>query len=230
LQHLGREQRQGGRGGGREGYRHRQPWPGRSQRLSRWRGHSARAASRLRAAYRRRSGLAGVGRLRRRLCCGSSASGGTCALARRDRCRRLQLRGPGDRRGRAPSDRGTGEAVAAVVESGLWVNARTDLFLKRLVAGENPNDRALLPEALERAHAFAEAGAHSFFVPGLSDLDIIAEVCSASPLPVNVIKGDAMDLAAIAEAGVARISWGPRPWKWAMDKLTEDAKADYTKL
>lgn len=120
--------------------------------------------------------------------------------------------------------------VAAVVESGLWVNARTDLFLKRLVAGENPNDRALLPEALERVHAFAEAGAHSFFVPGLSDLDIIAEVCSASPLPVNVIKGDAMDLAATAAAGVARISWGPRPWKWAMDKLTEDAKAVYTKL
>lgn len=120
--------------------------------------------------------------------------------------------------------------VAAVVESGLWVNARTDLFLKRLVAGENPNDRALLPDALERVHAFAEAGAHSFFVPGLSDLDIIAEVCSASPLPVNVIKGDAMDLAATAAAGVARISWGPRPWKWAMDKLTEDAKAVYTKL
>ena len=118
--------------------------------------------------------------------------------------------------------------VAAVVESGLWVNARTDLFLKRLIAGENPNDRSLVPEALERAHAFAEAGAHSFFVPGLGDLEIIAEVCSGSPLPVNVIKGETMDLAAAAKAGVGRISWGPHPWRWAMNKLTEDARAVYT--
>jgi 2-methylisocitrate lyase-like PEP mutase family enzyme len=120
--------------------------------------------------------------------------------------------------------------VAAVVESGLWVNARTDLFLKRLIAGENANDRALLGEALERAHAYAEAGAHSFFVPGVSDLELVTDICAASPLPVNVIKGDTMDLAATAHAGVARISWGPRPWRWAMQRLTEEAKALYTKL
>ena len=117
--------------------------------------------------------------------------------------------------------------VAAVVASGLWVNARTDLFLQRLVAGENPNDRALMPEALERAHAFAEAGAHSFFVPGLGDYELIAEVCEGSPLPVNVIKGDALEIPALAETGVARISWGPRPWRWAMQRLTEEARALY---
>ncbi|HWK40900.1 MAG TPA: isocitrate lyase/phosphoenolpyruvate mutase family protein [Croceibacterium sp.] len=117
--------------------------------------------------------------------------------------------------------------VAAVVESGLWVNARTDLFLRRLLAGENPNDRSLLGEAMERAAAYAEAGAHSFFVPGLSDLDLIADICAQSPLPVNVIKGDAMEIPAIAQAGVARISWGPRPWRWAMERLTQDARALY---
>lgn len=117
--------------------------------------------------------------------------------------------------------------VAAVVESGLWVNARTDLFLQRLVAGKNPNDRALLSEGLERAQAYAEAGAHSFFVPGLGDYDLIAEVCAVSPLPVNVIKGDALEIPRLAEAGVARISWGPRPWRWAMQRLTEEAKAIY---
>lgn len=117
--------------------------------------------------------------------------------------------------------------VAAVVESGLWVNARTDLFLKRLIAGENPNDRSLLPEALERARAFAEAGAHSFFVPGVSDLDLVAEICAASPLPVNVIKGEAMGIEATARAGVARISWGPRPWRWAMERLADEARALY---
>ena len=117
--------------------------------------------------------------------------------------------------------------VAAVVESGLWVNARTDLFLRKLIAGENPNDRSLFDEALERGHAYAEAGAHSFFVPGVSDLALIADICAASPLPVNVIKPADHDIAALAQAGVARISWGPRPWVWAMDRLTEEAAALY---
>jgi len=118
--------------------------------------------------------------------------------------------------------------VAAVAESGLWVNARTDLFLKRLVAGQDPNDRSLLGEAMERAHAYSEAGGNSFFVPGVSDLDLIAEICAGSPLPVNVIKGETMEIAATAQAGVARISWGARPWRWAMERLTEEARALYS--
>ena len=118
--------------------------------------------------------------------------------------------------------------VAAIAEGGLWVNARTDLFLKKLLAGQDPNDESLLVEAMERAHAFAEAGAHSYFVPGVSDLDLVARICAISPLPVNVIKGDAMDIAAAAAAGVARISWGARPWRWAMEKLTADARALYS--
>ena len=117
--------------------------------------------------------------------------------------------------------------VAAIVESGLWVNARTDLFLRKLIAGENPNDRTLFDEAIQRAHAYADAGAHSFFVPGVSDLSLIAEICAASPLPVNVIKPADHDIAALAGAGVARVSWGPRPWSWAMDRLTEEAAALY---
>jgi 2-methylisocitrate lyase-like PEP mutase family enzyme len=117
--------------------------------------------------------------------------------------------------------------VAAVAESGLWVNARTDLFLRKLTGGGDANDRSLLPEALERAAAYAEAGAHSFFIPGVSDLDLIAEVCAASPLPVNVIKPDALDIPALAGAGVARVSWGPRVWRWTMAWLTEQARPLY---
>ena len=101
------------------------------------------------------------------------------------------------------------------------------MFLRKLIAGENPNDRSLLGEALERAHAYAEARAHSFFIPGASDLVLIAEVCAASPLPVNVIKGDALEIPALAQAGVGRISWGPRPWRWAMERLTDEARAVY---
>ncbi len=119
--------------------------------------------------------------------------------------------------------------VAAVAGSGLWVNARTDLFLRKLIAGEDPNDRSLLGEALERAAAYAEAGAHGFFVPGASDVELIAEICTASPLPVNVLMRPGMPaVASLAEAGVARISWGPGPWRKAMERLTEEARELYT--
>jgi 2-methylisocitrate lyase-like PEP mutase family enzyme len=117
--------------------------------------------------------------------------------------------------------------VAAVAASGLWVKARTDLFLRTLIAGHNANDRSLLPEALERAQAYADAGAHSFFIPGVSDPELIAEVCAASPLPVNVIKPDVVDIPTLAQAGVGRVSWGPRPWRWAMERLTAEARAVY---
>lgn len=121
--------------------------------------------------------------------------------------------------------------VAAVAASGLFVNARTDLFLKPLFAGTDPNDRSLLGEALERAAAYKEAGAGCFFVPGMSDAGLIAETCERSPLPVNVMMRPGMpDLATLAEAGVARISWGPGPWRMAMARLTEEAAALYTKL
>ena len=107
------------------------------------------------------------------------------------------------------------------------MSARTDLFLHKYFAGETSNDRALLPEGLERAHAYAEAGAHSYFVPGVTDLDLIAEICAASPLPVHVINIQGAEIQALAQAGVARVSWGPRPWMWAMQRLTEEAKALY---
>lgn len=123
---------------------------------------------------------------------------------------------------------GQARRVAAVAASGLYVNARTDLFLKPLFAGGNPNDRTLLSEALERAAAYKEAGAQCFFVPGMSDPELIAETCQRAPLPVNVMMRAGMpDLATLTEAGVARVSWGPVPWSEAMARLTEEARALY---
>lgn len=118
--------------------------------------------------------------------------------------------------------------IAAVAGSGLWVNARTDVFLRRAVTGENANDRALLGEALERAAAYAEAGASSFFVPGLTDPALIAEVCERSPLPVNAMMfRELTDWRTLADTGVARISWGGAPWHKAMRALTDAAAALY---
>jgi 2-methylisocitrate lyase-like PEP mutase family enzyme len=118
--------------------------------------------------------------------------------------------------------------VAAVVGSGLWVNARTDLFFRRFLAGGDRNDRSVLAETMERAAAYADAGAHSLFVPGPSDRDLIAEICERSPLPVNILMlPGTPDWPTLAEAGVARVSWGARPWRKAMQTLTDEAAALY---
>ena len=74
------------------------------------------------------------------------------------------------------------------------------------------HDAAMVEAALERAHAYAEAGASGFFVPLLADLGLLARFCAASPLPVNFMAFPGCPPAAeVAAAGVARISHGPFP-------------------
>jgi len=105
----------------------------------------------------------------------------------------------------------------------LFINARTDLFLKQR---DHSRHGELLEEAVERAKAFAAVGASGFFVPGLSDLDLIAQICAACPLPVNVMmRGEAMTQAAVAGAGVARASYGPQPFVDAMSAITDRFQA-----
>ena len=105
----------------------------------------------------------------------------------------------------------------------FFINARTDIFLK---AKLETHDEAMVEAALERAHAYAEAGASGFFVPLLSDLQLLARFCEASPLPVNFMAyPGAPSAVEVAAAGVARISHGPFPHKLAMKALAAAAAA-----
>ncbi len=62
---------------------------------------------------------------------------------------------------------------------------------------------------IERARAYAEAGATALFVPGLLDLDALAQVVQATALPVNALAGPGgPSIAQLAEAGVRRVSFG----------------------
>jgi|TARA_R100000049_G_C1953274_1_gene103203 2-methylisocitrate lyase-like PEP mutase family enzyme len=118
------------------------------------------------------------------------------------------------------------DRIAAVASSGLFVNARTDLFLARLMAGENPDDPALVELAIERGARFAQAGAKGFFVPGLADADLIGEICREVTLPVNVMMREGVPpVAELAGLGVARVSWGPGPWRDAQARLEQVARA-----
>lgn len=118
--------------------------------------------------------------------------------------------------------------IAAAAASGIHVNARTDVY-----RGKEPTDysQAMIDEVLERARAYADAGAKSLFVPFLGDHPTIAAICKGSPLPVNVLwapgRGSFAELGAL---GVARISYGHGPWAAAMDWLKEQAQAVYSQV
>lgn len=101
----------------------------------------------------------------------------------------------------------------------LFINARTDLFLGR--GGEPASE---IGPALDRARAYAAAGASGFFIPGLKDESLIGRTVEDSPLPVNVMVTDGVPPNdRLASLGVARISYGPIPYIEAMQALQQVA-------
>lgn len=113
--------------------------------------------------------------------------------------------------------------IAAAARSGLWINARADLFI---VTPRAEHDPALVDAVVERARVYADAGADSLFVPFVYEEALIARLCERSPLPVNILVGEGVPgIARLAELGVARISHGHGPWAQAMARLAEDARA-----
>jgi 2-methylisocitrate lyase-like PEP mutase family enzyme len=108
-------------------------------------------------------------------------------------------------------------AIRDSVGPEFFINARTDLFLKTQVY-----DDALLDEVIERGKAFADSGASGFFVPRLSDPRQAERVVREVPLPLNLIAfPGAPSNRDWANAGVARISYGPFPHR-ALMKTLED--------
>jgi 2-methylisocitrate lyase-like PEP mutase family enzyme len=116
-------------------------------------------------------------------------------------------------------------AARSAVGPHFFINARTDIFLKTKAA---THELAAIDDALDRARAYAEAGASGFFVPGLVDLHQLAQICVASPLPVNFMAFPGSPPApVVAAAGVARISHGPYPYMLVMKALKQAAETIY---
>ncbi|MEQ1498333.1 MAG: isocitrate lyase/phosphoenolpyruvate mutase family protein [Novosphingobium sp.] len=114
------------------------------------------------------------------------------------------------------------DRIAAAAQSGLFVNARCDVY-----RGVKPQDYGpqLVESVLERADAYAAAGAGGLFVPFLGDHPTITAICAASPLPINILWGPGRGTTAqLAACGVARISYGHGPWAAAMDWLAGQAR------
>jgi 2-methylisocitrate lyase-like PEP mutase family enzyme len=103
---------------------------------------------------------------------------------------------------------------------GLFINARTDLFL-----GQSRDPAQFVGEALDRAKAYAAAGASGFFIPGLANDAFIGRICESVTLPVNVMVMDGVPSNdRLADLGVSRISYGPSPFINAMSALQQEAK------
>lgn len=113
-------------------------------------------------------------------------------------------------------------AARRAVGPDFFINVRTDLFLK---APQGTHDSAMLDEAIERARAYADAGASGFFVPMLGDLDMLARLCADSPVPVNFMTYPGCPSNSdVAATGVARISHGPFPHIALMGQFEEMAR------
>ncbi|KOV79825.1 isocitrate lyase/phosphoenolpyruvate mutase family protein [Nocardia sp. NRRL S-836] len=86
----------------------------------------------------------------------------------------------------------------------LYLNARIDIYLRGV---GDPAGR--LGETVKRAEAYLAAGASGIFVPGVTDVETVAELARNIPAPLNVLAGPgAPTTVELGQAGAARISVG----------------------
>lgn len=94
---------------------------------------------------------------------------------------------------------------AALDGTPLFINARTDVYLRGLARG-----REAVAMTIERLSRYREAGADGGFVPGLVSADEAAAIAAAVPLALNLMALPSLPpVNVLAQAGVRRISSGP---------------------
>jgi len=101
-----------------------------------------------------------------------------------------------------------GAARAAATEVGvpMVINARVDVFLRRIY-GDDVD--VAYEDAVARAAAYAQSGADCIFVPGVVDADLIGRLVAAIDAPVNVLANTkSPPIPVLAKLGVARVSIG----------------------
>ena len=103
------------------------------------------------------------------------------------------------------------DKVAAVKERSpeVFLNARVDTFWL--------GERASVPETVDRALQYVEAGADGIFVPGELAEEQIAALTSALPVPLNVLASPVHTVTRLAALGVRRVSTGSLPYRVALD-------------
>lgn len=103
----------------------------------------------------------------------------------------------------------------------LFINARTDVYLKQLAPAEQA-----VAETLKRAAAIKDAGASGLFVPGVFKADEIKAIVEGAGMPLNVMARPGVPkLAELKALGVKRISAATSIFATAMSAAREAAAA-----
>ena len=111
--------------------------------------------------------------------------------------------------------------AAAKTGAQLWVNARIDTYLRRLVPAEAAYD-----ETVKRAKLYREAGANSIFAPALTDLADLTRLVKDVVLPLNCLAWPGLpDGAALEKIGVRRLSAGSGIGKAVLNETLKLTKA-----
>lgn len=99
----------------------------------------------------------------------------------------------------------------------LYINARTDIYLRDLAQGE-----AALTETLRRAALYLDAGASGIFVPGPADEAVIGALADGVKAPLNIMLRPTTPAAErLAALGVRRLSSATAPFRVAYGALVE---------
>jgi 2-methylisocitrate lyase-like PEP mutase family enzyme len=101
---------------------------------------------------------------------------------------------------------------------GIVLNARIDAILRH----PHCDSAAAIDEVLRRAHLYLDAGADCVYPIRLREPALVAQVVKELERPVNVNPSE--PLAALAEAGAARLSLGGGVHAWIMAELERRAR------
>ena len=103
----------------------------------------------------------------------------------------------------------------------LYINARTDVYLKGLATGD-----AAEAEAVRRAKLYLSAGASGIFVPGAAEAALVGRLAAAIPAPLNILAWPgAPDAASLKALGVRRLSAGTGTFNVAAAALAQATAA-----
>jgi 2-methylisocitrate lyase-like PEP mutase family enzyme len=114
-------------------------------------------------------------------------------------------------------------AAADADEYPLVINARTDGCLWPFIDGAEPGSQmSLVPDAIERAQAYLDAGADCVYPVAMWESDALAAFMAAIDAPVNVSMVPQLEsLEELAALGVARVSWAIYLYEDAMAHFAE---------
>jgi 2-methylisocitrate lyase-like PEP mutase family enzyme len=102
----------------------------------------------------------------------------------------------------------------------IYINARADVYLRKLAAPEGPRDAMIV-----RGNTYAAAGADGFFAPGVVDIADIRAIAEAVNLPLNILVWPGLaPVDELKAAGVRRVSAGSGTARAALGALKAATK------